>query len=67
MEFLLVLTMNMFGHSLVVVPVVIIILINLDLLAMITCVVLLHICGGLSSVVRIPHGFSKCCHLHLLT
>ena len=73
MEFLLVLAMNMFGHLLLVVYVmrmvlvIIIILISLDLLEMITLVVMLDICGGLSSVIHIPHGSSNGCQLQQLT
>ena len=72
MEFLLVLTMNMFGHLLVVVyamrMLIVIILISLYLLEMIAHVTSLIICGGISSsVVQIHLGSSKCCLQQLLT
>ena len=62
--------MNMFGHLLLVVSVVIILtLISLDLLVMITSVIVIHFCGRLSSsvIIKIPHGSSKCCLLQLTT
>ena len=60
---------NTFGHLLEVVSVKrVIILISLDLLVMTTSVVLINICGGISSsVVQIPHGSSKYCLILQLT